>query len=479
MAVPATRRWTLAFWVVFAAAAALRMIRLSSWDLWTDEANTFWTAVTGEYVSGPMYASAPVNFLLTKLAIAWLGPNELGARIVPFLAGTATIGLAYFAMRRWIGPRAAFFASLVLTLSIWHLYWSQTARHFSLETLFLLGAVHAFVRFWREGSKSGLALAALLVLAALFTHSSAGFYLAALLGFVIASWAIERRTRGLGAPWSRDDGRHALALAALSIVLVAYMPVYLAVGSYTLEHRTAWNPPWNIVGSLVFYIPPYLALPALAGLVFLYREARDLALLALSWIAVPFVLVTVASSLTIASASYCLPSMLAISALAGVAGDRILREARDASGRWGSALVLGGVLAAMAYDATLYFSYYHGLKPRWKALCETVERARRPGELFLAEEGDVAQFYVGRERAEWLGRFEREIGTAFPPEDARGVWYGVYLTDSTILRRDDRVLGHLLGKARLVRLFPLHYGPKDRTLALFHEDLAARPVSAP
>ena len=172
MAVPATRRWTLAFWVVFAAAAALRMIRLSSWDLWTDEANTFWTAVTGEYVSGPMYASAPVNFLLTKLAIAWLGPNELGARIVPFLAGTATIGLAYFAMRRWIGPRAAFFASLVLTLSIWHLYWSQTARHFSLETLFLLGAVHAFVRFWREGSKSGLALAALLVLAALFTHEN-------------------------------------------------------------------------------------------------------------------------------------------------------------------------------------------------------------------------------------------------------------------------------------------------------------------
>src|SRR5215470_9802573 len=271
------RKIVLTCWAVVALATVLRAYHLASWDMWTDEANTYWTAVTGEFVSGPMYASAPINFFLTKLAIGWVGASALGARLVPFLAGVATIAASFFALRRWIGDRAALIAMLVLTFSIWHLYWSQTARHFSLETLFLLGALHSFLVFWRDGKLLALGVSTVLVLAALFTHSSAGFYLAALLGFVALDWGVERRHRGWTSAWSGNDVRHVLALGALAAVLVLYLPIYLKVGAYTLEHRTAWNPPWNIVGSLVFYIPPYLSLTAVAGFAFLFRERRDLA----------------------------------------------------------------------------------------------------------------------------------------------------------------------------------------------------------
>jgi 4-amino-4-deoxy-L-arabinose transferase-like glycosyltransferase len=475
-----SRRFTVACWIVVAIAAALRMYRLSSWDMWTDEANTYWTAVTGEYVSGPMYASAPINFFLTKLAIRWAGANELGLRIVPFLAGVASIAAAFFVLRRWIGERAALVAAVVLTLSIWHLYWSQTGRHFSLVTLLLLCALHAFLVFWQDGKVAALAGSAVLVLAALFTHSSSGFYLASLLGFAAGHWAIVRWERGWASPWNRDDLRHALALGAFATVLLLYLPIYLKVGAYTLEHRTAWNPPWNIVGSLVFYIPPYLSLTALAGFALLVRERRDLALLLLGWILIPIALVTVASSLTIASGSYCLPSILAVAALAGVAADRLLAASHDAARRWGTGLLLGAVLASLAYDTALYFTYDHGLKPRWAALCRLVESQRAPGEMFLAEEGDVAQFYLGRDKADWLGKYEREVGAGtYPPDGATGVWYGFYLTDSDILRKEDRVLRRVLDNAKLVKLFPLHYGPKDRTLALFHETLPTGAARAP
>jgi hypothetical protein len=59
------------------------------------------------------------------------------------------------------------------------------------------------------------------------------------------------------------------------------------------------------------------------------------------------------------------------------------------------------------------------------------------------------------------------------------VWYGFYLTDSDILRKEDRVLRRVLDNAKLVKLFPLHYGPKDRTLALFHETLPTGAARAP
>ena len=475
-----SRQVTLAFWAVLALAIVLRAYRLASWDMWTDEANTYWTAVTGDYVSGPMYASAPINFYLTKVAMGWVGASALGARIVPFLAGVATILAGFFSLRRWIGERASLIASIVLTLSVWHLYWSQTARHFSLVTLLLLFALHAFLIFWQDGRKLGLAASAVLVLGALFTHSSAGFYLAAFLAFVALDWALVRFSAGWTSAWSRDDLRHAQALSAFAVVLLAYLPIYLKVGAYTLAHRTAWNPPWNIIGSLVFYIPPYLSLPVLGGFVLLHRERRDLALLLLGWIAVPITLVTFASSLTIASGSYCLPSILAVAALVGVAGDRLLEESRDATRRLATGLVLAAVLACLAYDAALYFTYYHGLKPRWMALCRMVESQRLPGEIFLAEEGDVAQFYLGRENAEWLGKHEGEVGTSgFPPEAVTGVWYGIYLTDSDILRKDDRLLNYVTENARLVRLFPLHYGPKDRTLALFHQTRSSPPAEPP
>ncbi len=48
MTVSTNRRFLIAFWAVVARAAARRGYRLASWDLWTDEANTYWTAVTGE-----------------------------------------------------------------------------------------------------------------------------------------------------------------------------------------------------------------------------------------------------------------------------------------------------------------------------------------------------------------------------------------------------------------------------------------------
>jgi 4-amino-4-deoxy-L-arabinose transferase-like glycosyltransferase len=475
-----TPRWKRsAVWyaAILLFAAALRIPRLGDRDLWTDEINTITTAVSGEWDSGPMYRTAPLNFMLTAWAVRILGPNELGARIVPFLVGLLTVALVYPVFRRRIGSRAALFAMAIVALSIWHIFWSQTARHFALEVLLLLLALSAFLAYWFDGRRAGLAGAALLTLAALFTHSSAGFYLAAFLAFVAGSWIV-RRVRARGTPGNAEDGKHFGAVAAFSLVFLAYLPVYISVGTYTLAHRTAWNPPWNIAGSLAFYMPAFLCLAALAGALFLMREGNDLGPLLLVFIAAPVFLVVLASVFTIASGSYCLASILAAAALAGTACDRLLALAAERRRTVPVACVVAGLFAMLVYDAALYHGFQNGLKPRWRDACAFVAAHRAPGDLVLADEEDVARFYLGNEGLESFGKYAKKMDRDdFPPGGPRGVWYVIYVSDSPILRKNPATLRSIMENGRLAASFPLHYGPKDRTLMVFHQE-AAPPVGS-
>lgn len=470
------REPTIWYWVTLTVAIALRLYRLADWDLWTDEVQTLWTAASGQFKEGPMYLTAPLNFLLTRLGVAVLGENALGARVIPFLAGTLTVAVIYPIWRPWVGRRAALFATVTLGLSMWHVFWSQTARHFAVETLLIVLAVGGFLRYWHRGSRSALALAALFFLAALLTHSSAGFYIVAVLCFVGAM--LLRPARGTGDPTPDELSRRAwIAGATLLGVLGLYVPVYLTVGRYLLEHKTPWNPPWNILGSLVFYIPPYLAIFALAGVAFLIRERNRVWLLALCLTAIPPLLLISASPFTITSAAYCLASMLAVAILVGVAADRLLAFGAEHASIGPAALILATAPISQLYDLAAYYTVFHGLKPHWRAVSAFVAERRQPGEMFLAAEGDVVQYYLGRLNADWLGPFERSLGKpGYPPAGVCGVWYAVY-PSSGPLAMDAAATAYIAQNARLVASFPLHYGAKDRTISVFHQPVGGTEPS--
>ena len=106
------RGWDLVLAIgILALAAVLRSYNLSAWDMWTDEVQTLWTSVSGDFKEGPMYRTAPVNFWLTGIAVRVFGETELGVRFIPWLMGIATVGVFLWSCARWFGVRAALFGA--------------------------------------------------------------------------------------------------------------------------------------------------------------------------------------------------------------------------------------------------------------------------------------------------------------------------------------------------------------------------------
>ncbi|MCE9602552.1 MAG: glycosyltransferase family 39 protein [Gemmatimonadetes bacterium] len=460
--------WLVA--VVLVAAAA-RLLHIASFDVWTDELHTMQIARSGEYSFGPAYKTAPLNFILTAWAMRAFGDQVVVARAIPLIAGLLTVPLFALLFARWVGRRAALIGAAVLALSTWHVYWSQNARHFALTTLLVMIGLHGFLAYWKEHRWWGAVLAPAALLAALFTHSSAGFYLAAMMAFVGGSllWSLLRSPAGGPSP-----RHHLLALSALTIALVVYLPAYLSVGKYLLGNVAPWNPAWNIVGSLAFYVPSALAVFAVAGLAFLAAERDSTGWLYASCLVVPILLLTFASNFTTASAAYYLPSLLIIALLAGVAGDRLLRAvpaSGSAATRLAVALVVAAVLAGEAMELALYHTYYRGLKPRWADASHYLESHRQPGDLILAAEADVVAYYLGsHDGIGWVDKYTQDLSSpGVPRRPGGGVWYAVYTSTGSVLALPESATRHLEAKAVLKRVFQMSYGPKDRTIALFYE----------
>lgn len=455
-------------WLIGALAVAIaaRVWHIGSWDLWTDELNTMTIAQSGEFTFGPSYRTAPINFVLTGWVIRLLGYTPLAGRLVPLVAGVLAVGATWIVARKWINDRAAVLAALIVALSSWHVYWSQTARHFALAGLFVLVALHCFLLYWREGRISGLVGMSASFLLAMFTHSSSGFYVVTLGVFVCVVYLAQH-----SGVWKGErvvsPRRFRWSLAVLVATFMVYLPNYVKVGSYVLSNTPPWNSTLNIIGSFAFYLPAWLVFLAIAGLAVCLKDRDDLGLMLFLCILLPAALVLLAAGQTTASASYCLASLFAIALLAGLGLDRIGTLGKRGANRSFGLIAALGVFASLSWDLALYHSYYNGYKPRWRdvALFVAAERAR--DDVVVASEADVVGYYLPQDSVAWLDRYAASFGALGSPPRDRDLWIAAYAGEQGPLGMSDTGRQFLRDQAEMKAFFPMHYGPKDRTIAVY------------
>lgn len=445
--------WVVALLIV---AGLLRWLNLSSWDMWIDEVLTLSTAQSGQFLEGPMYVTAPINFLLTMVSVRVFGADEFGLRFFPFVFGVTTVGVFAWSTRYWIGERAALIGAALLTVDPWHVGWSQTGRYFALQTLLLLSATHFLFRGWSERRPAHLWLSAAFATVALFTHSSSMFYLAGFIAFFLVGWLRARSGSG-----SRPAADFVRAASPFLVALLVYIPVFLGVSRYLLGNKPAWNPPWNILGSLEFYLPAYLVLSGVAGTILLFRNGKDLWLLLSLTVILPILLVTAAAAQTTASAAYCLAILPLLLALVAVSADWILGVARDRGVFLVGVALVVGLFLARGSDLAHYYLVFNGFKPRWHEVSDYVANRMEPEDVFYAVEGNVAQYYLGSEQARWIS--QDLVNAPLEP----GAWYAVYVSGGPFPGDLTDTYSVLAERADLQAIFPLHYGAKDRTIAVF------------
>lgn len=365
-------------------AAALRFYKLGEWSFWIDEIYTLEDA-RETMLAFPTFQ--PLSEILVGSALRLLPVGEWSARLVPALAGIATVPALYALVRRAFGAAVALLAALLLAISPWHIEWSQNARFYTLLLLFYTLAQFFFFDWVESGRLRDLLLACLSLAFATFERVTALFFLPVAVAYLAALSLL---------PFQKVALRRVRQLAWFALPVIAYGLFRISSRIEVFETRLLAfsSNPLRLLLSIVYEIGIPLILLALAGAWFLYSQ-RSRAGLYLSLAAViPIALLLVISPFSLTNSRYvfvALPSWILLGAAASK--EILLNTPRSARVL---ALFAPLVLAAAALSQdALYYAYQNGNRPDWKGAFALVEARRAPEDLVFTTRPPIGEYYLG------------------------------------------------------------------------------------
>ncbi len=219
--------------------------------LWRDEA---FTALAVQRPLGSMltvirHDSAPPLFYLLERIVAVVSTSPAALRVVPVLAGTATIPIAAGLGRRVAGDAGGVWAAVIGAVAPALIVSSLDARMYMLATMLVLASSLCLVRALDRPSPARWALYAGVSILAVYTVY---FALFALLAQVLA----------VGVLLGRRHLSTALLVAGIGAATLASLTPWILVASSQLSHGAGafWVPKLSIVslsgGIVQFFIGP-------------------------------------------------------------------------------------------------------------------------------------------------------------------------------------------------------------------------------
>lgn len=383
-----------------AVAAGLRCYELGEAGLWVDEINT---VVASSHLSW-VHPSKSFGYVATGLALRsfgvplnevtgenidrWrsLGVTEIAMRFAACLIGIATIPLVSLVSRRIIGARAAVILALLLAVSPWHLWMSQSARFYSQQFLFSsLCLVWYFDATARSSRWRMFAAMACLVLA--FGSQPPALVI---VGVLAGDWlfgSVLKEPIRLGRfGWAAAVTAGLICFGALGIDV----PRNVEGWTQFIDAR-AQSPKVLLLGS-IWMIGPVTALFAAASAWWLWSTRRRLAVYLLLAAVVPIVAMVAISFKNFVHFRYMFVCLFGWLALAALGGEQIARIAQPHVGRilaYAPVAVL--VTSAMVVNYG-YFTEGYGFRNRWPEAFDYVQQHRQPGDAVCS--GRKAQYYL-------------------------------------------------------------------------------------
>jgi hypothetical protein len=261
----------------------------------------------------------PLSILLLRLSEMLLGDSLFAIRLLPALAGAATVALTG-AIARELGGRG-WAVALACAASLCALFNLAVGNFFSMnafEPLFWMGCIYLFVRIVNGGSPTlWLWLGALLGLGLENKHSTAFFA-----GGIFVALLLTPERRYFAGKWIWLGGVIAFAIALPNILWQArhHWPTYELLSNIAHSNKNVPLSPVQFIAQQVVFMNPGTFPLWLAGLMWLFgsRDGRRYRVIGIVY------LVTLAEFIVLHGKSYYLaPAYPMLFAAGGVAAERV------------------------------------------------------------------------------------------------------------------------------------------------------------
>ena len=367
-------------------AGALRFYKLGEWSFWGDE---MFTVSGREDGFNYNFFRESISLVLIQAVVNARGISEWNARLVPALTGVVSIPVLYFPIKKMFKPAVGLIVVLLLALSPWHLYWSQSARFYVPLLLFYTLALLTFYLGVEEDRPWYLILSLVFLGLATKERLLALFFIPVVASYVVLLQAL---------PFNRPRGLRARNLAifiipGLILGLFFVRPYILNLSGWLEGFGYSNNNPFWIIAGVVYYTGLPTVSMAVVGAVYgLARKNRAVLLLTLS-AAVPVLAVAIIAPFHYTANRYAFGALTSWLILAGLAVVELFRHMP----RNISVLVLGAVLLLLVQpmsENVLYYRYQNGNRDNWKAAFELVKEKKEEGDLVVAINPELSNYYL-------------------------------------------------------------------------------------
>lgn len=297
---------------------AVRMYQLDDKSLWYDELGTaMYTSpdrslleVLQEPLEVPVIPAPPLYFVTTYL-FRQISESEFMLRLPSVFYGVLAIAATYALGKALLGAREGLVGAFLLTISTFHIRYSQEARYYCLLLLLTTLSLYFFNRGIRRNDKSSWTGYVVSSVLAVYTHHFAFLFLAVEGVFVLVyqAWKFLRSreavTRERTKSWWKGEPIFSFLPSVLVMVLL-YLPMLpYTLGGILSRKGLGGQIRTNVDKTTLSYLAGIVDLlgagPGLArlcyltalglGLYLLARGARQQLVLAVLWITLPFLVV--------------------------------------------------------------------------------------------------------------------------------------------------------------------------------------------
>ncbi len=491
---PADRSWSRrSLWILAALtllAGALRLYKIGEWSFWIDEVHTLRDSILvseGQFWHSAGTAKQPLSYLLVR----WLAPLLPGAaegsfRLIFAFFGILSVPLLAVVVRRMFSTGPALISAAILTLSPWHIFWSQNVRGYSLVLFLSLGTLGLFHLAIEKGKGPLFLLCLVPAALMMLTHTSSVFFVLALLAYI--------GCLRLGvAPWPKQLS--ATALLWLFIPLFFFLVwnsgiLWSAFTAYVRAKETmAGSSLFHFFNTTLFFVRVPVIVAAFGGLFILWNQRSRNGLLLALLILVPFLCLAVVSFYARMTAQYAFFVFPAWLILAGYGGWEITRrlEVKGFGRGLVRALPVAMIIFELAAQDHLYFHYRHGERPRWREAAEYLQGQARPGDIIASTNVPSMEWYLNptdpqvlaskepdpRQRvkliASWTMEEKRVLQKWVLDAEKTGKQVWLVLTEPEFQEMDPGKKWDTWLRARFhqVRRLPNWVGPKDMTVLVY------------